>query len=56
VHFGGEEDVPKRFVSKEELSWFMADAHAQGKEITLIEPERKNLEEFFLDIVKGKAC
>ena len=29
---------------------------SQGKEIVLIEPNRKNLEAFFLDVVKGRQC
>ena len=42
-------------IAKEDLPKFMADAQATGTEITLIEPARKNLEDFFLDIVKGAA-
>jgi ABC-2 type transport system ATP-binding protein len=45
------QDVPKA-----ELLKFMADMQNSGTEITLIEPKRKNLEAFFLDIVKGKKC
>jgi ABC-2 type transport system ATP-binding protein len=42
-------------VSKDELSNKMADIRAAGEEITLIDPKRKNLEAFFLDIVnQGK--
>ena len=43
-------------VAKDELSAFMAKAQADGEEIVLIEPNRKNLEEFFLDIVRSKPC
>ena len=43
-------------VSKEELTKFLVDLQASGQEATLIEPKRKNLEAFFLDIVKGKQC
>ena len=44
-----EIDVPK-----DELSRFIGEAAASGQEVSLIEPNRKNLEAFFLDIVKGK--
>jgi ABC-2 type transport system ATP-binding protein len=40
-------------VSKADLPKFIADIYTSGQEITLIEPKRKNLEAFFLDIVKG---
>ncbi len=39
-------------VSKDELSKVMAGIQAAGEEITLIDPRRKNLEAFFLDIVR----
>ncbi|HSA79089.1 MAG TPA: ABC transporter ATP-binding protein [Nitrospirota bacterium] len=39
-------------VTKEELSKKMSEIHAAGEEITLIDPKRKNLEAFFLDIVR----
>lgn len=59
VRFGGMKsaaEAPELFVAKEDLSKFLADASAKGKEITLIEPERKNMEQLFLDMVKGKSC
>lgn len=43
-------------IPRQDLVGFIADTHARGREITLIEPRRKNLETFFLDIVKGKQC
>jgi ABC-2 type transport system ATP-binding protein len=43
-------------VPKAELMKFTAETHAAGGELTLIEPKRKNLEAFFLDIVRGKQC
>lgn len=46
-----EFDVPKADLSKT-----ITDMQTSGKEITLIEPNRKNLEAFFLDIVKAKQC
>jgi ABC-2 type transport system ATP-binding protein len=39
-------------VAKEELSKKMSEINAAGEEITLIDPKRKNLEAFFLDIVR----
>jgi len=59
VRFGGTKNgahSEELFVAKEELSKFMAEALAEDKEITCIEPVRKNLEDFFLDIVQGKKC
>lgn len=43
-------------IPKDELSSFMVKAWDNGEEIALIEPNRKSLEEFFLDIVKSKLC
>jgi ABC-2 type transport system ATP-binding protein len=39
-------------VSKDELSKVMSEIQTAGEEITLIDPKRKNLEAFFLDIVR----
>ncbi len=43
-------------VRKDDIAKAMADLQSAGQEIILIEPERKNLETFFLDIVKGRKC
>jgi ABC-2 type transport system ATP-binding protein len=43
-------------VSTAELPGTINNMLSSGKEIMLIEPNRKNLEAFFLDIVKGKQC
>lgn len=43
-------------VAKDELSAFMAKAQVSGHEIVLIEPNRKSLEEFFLDLVRSEPC
>ena len=43
-------------VLKDDFQKVMAEIQASGQEITLIEPQRKNLEAFFLDIVKGSQC
>ena len=40
-------------ISKAELSKIIAETETSGQEIMFIEPKRKNLESFFLDIVKG---
>lgn len=42
------------YLEKERLSLFLEEARAAGREVVLIEPNRKNLESFFLDIVKGR--
>jgi ABC-2 type transport system ATP-binding protein len=41
-------------VAKDELSKVMAGIQAAGEQITLIDPKRKNLEAFFLDIVRAE--
>ncbi len=41
-------------VPKENLQRAMDDLRARGDTITLIDPQRKDLESFFLDIVKGQ--
>jgi ABC-2 type transport system ATP-binding protein len=40
------------YVPKEQLSAVIARIQGEGKEITLIEPKRKSLEDFFLDMVR----
>lgn len=47
----GERDIVERYVPKEELQVFMREMSSEGAEVSLIEPCRKSLEEFFLDIV-----
>jgi len=51
----GRSGVEERYVEKERLGEFVAACTTAGNEITLVEPKRKNLEDFFLDIVKGRA-
>lgn len=48
------EQTTENYVARDEVSEYLADACAKGMEIVLIEPKRKNLEEFFLDIVKAQ--
>jgi ABC-2 type transport system ATP-binding protein len=43
-------------VATEELTRFLTDAQSKGDDVILVEPRRKNLEEFFLAMVKGKGC
>lgn len=43
-------------VSKENLVAFLSNKREGGIEVSLVEPERKNLEQFFLDIVNNKQC
>jgi ABC-2 type transport system ATP-binding protein len=50
---GGVES--ERYVPKEELSSAMHEIQSSGTEISLIEPRRKSLEDFFLDIVRAKG-
>ncbi len=53
IRTGNRPGIEKRYVPRENLQKVMAEILAYGSEITLIEPCRKSLEEFFLDIVKG---
>lgn len=43
------------YVPKQSITQAVSDLLATGEEITLIEPKRKNLEDFFLDIVASKT-
>lgn len=47
----GEERLKETTIKKEDLQSFLATLYQQGEEITLLEPQRKNLEDFFLGIV-----
>ena len=50
----GEEPAQRNvYVPKEGLSEFLAEAKQRNEEVILVEPKRKDLEEFFLEIVKG---
>jgi len=42
------------FAPKDQLTQIINDMNLRGERITLIEPKRKNLEAFFLDIVQYK--
>ena len=50
------EEKTEIYVPKEELTSFLADLQRDGKEIAMIEPCRKNLEQFFLDIIRKSSC
>lgn len=52
----GSADTGELFVAKEDLPRFITARRDEGVEISLIEPVRKDLEQFFLDIVKGNRC
>jgi len=43
-----DEEVPKELLDR-----FLAEQVARGREIVLVEPRRKNLEDFFLSLVHG---
>jgi ABC-2 type transport system ATP-binding protein len=45
--------VTDEVVPKESLDRFLSEQVASGKEIALVEPRRKNLEDFFLSLVHG---
>jgi ABC-2 type transport system ATP-binding protein len=51
---GAQADV-ERYVPKEQLSEAMREIQAAGSEITLVEPRRKSLEDFFLEMVGRKG-
>lgn len=50
---GDRNESAEIYAPKEQLQAVMQSTISEGAKITLIEPCRKNLEEFFLDIVKG---
>lgn len=50
----GSNTTSERYVAKEDLPKVMRELQAAGCEISLIEPNRKSLEDFFLDIVSPK--
>jgi len=43
-------------VESQKLADFLAETRQTGAEVTLVEPMRRNLEEFFLSVVKGGKC
>lgn len=43
------------FIEKDQLTSFMNEIRSSGQEIAMIEPKRKNLEAFFMDIVQGRS-
>jgi len=51
----GANQETERYVPKDELSAAMREIQSSGCEISLIEPKRKSLEDFFLDIVRAKG-
>lgn len=46
--------MKETYLEKEQLNDFLSSQSAEGVQITLVEPKRKNLEKFFLDIVRGE--
>jgi ABC-2 type transport system ATP-binding protein len=48
-----QRDIVSRYIAKEDTQSAVQEILATGAEITLIEPYRKSLEDFFLDIVKS---
>jgi ABC-2 type transport system ATP-binding protein len=56
VRVAGQKGSSERYVSREELPGALREIEAQGGEVTLVEPERKSLEDFFLKIVRGEGA
>ena len=52
----GAEGTSELYVPKEELSSVMQSLVAGGSEITLVEPRRKSLEDFFLETIRAKSA
>jgi len=46
-------NVSEVYLEKDRLNAFLTAQSETGGQITLVEPKRKNLEEFFLDVVRG---
>lgn len=53
IHRKNQLGIAEQYVSKADLPAVMQELFAAGDEISLIEPSRKSLEDFFLDIVRG---
>lgn len=50
---GNEDDAPDTLhVSKDDLPATLSQLQSAGNQVLMVEPERKNLEEFFVDIVR----
>lgn len=49
-------DIVERYVSREELPLFMKETVDTGMEIVFIEPKRRDLETYFLNVVKEHKC
>lgn len=56
IRYDSQGGAQERYVSKDDFQAVIEELHAQGAEISLVEPCRKSLEQFFLDIVKNTAC
>ncbi len=48
------EESEKLYVPRGEISRVVSEVSTAGREITLIEPKRKNLQDFFLDVLKDR--
>lgn len=46
--------MKETYLEKEQLNDFLVSQTVKGVQITLVEPKRKNLEKFFLDIIRGE--
>ena len=46
-------EIEQIYLEVDRFVRFMSDAESQGDEVTFVEPKRKDLEAFFLDIVRG---
>lgn len=53
LRVAGAQERIEQYVPKDELPAFLQQSQRSGREIDLIEPKRKDLESFFLDVVKG---
>ncbi len=55
LHFRLKGDISdsEKYVEKERLAAFLSEAEAFGWQVSLVEPRRKNLEDFFLDTIKS---
>jgi ABC-2 type transport system ATP-binding protein len=51
----GTDAETERYVAKDELPAALREIQSSGLEIIMIEPKRKSLEDFFLDIIRGKG-
>jgi ABC-2 type transport system ATP-binding protein len=55
IRNGRTSETDERYIQRDNLSAAIEEIKSSGAEISLIEPKRKNLEDFFLEIVSSAS-